>query len=48
MSDEEKVVEEIKVTPKKQPKVILSPKHYESRQRAHDMKVAKFLSGGKF
>ena len=26
----------------------LSPEHYESRQRAHELKVAKFLAGGEF
>ena len=26
----------------------LDPEHFASRQRAHDLKVANFLSGGKF
>ena len=39
--------EEPKPVPR-QPRVVLSPEHYASRQRAHDMKVAKFLAGGEF
>ena len=30
------------------PKVVLTPEQIASRQRAHEMKVAKFLAGGEF
>jgi len=48
--EENKVkIEELKETPKRVPKKPeLSPEHFESRQRAHDLKVAKFLAGGEF
>ena len=32
----------------KRPKVVLSPEQIASRQRAHEIKVAKFLAGGEF
>ena len=43
----EKVEEKPKVD-KKVKKVELSPEHFASRQRAHDIKVQKFLAGGEF
>ena len=48
---EEKVEDGVKATEAvkpKQPKVVLSPDHFASRQQAHDMKVAKFLSKALF
>lgn len=32
----------------KESKMKLSPDHFASRQRTHDIKVAKFLAGGEF
>ncbi len=49
--NEEKVEEKIEATPKptkSRKKVVISPERVASRQRAHDIKVAKFLAGGKF
>ena len=31
-----------------EPVVVLSPEQIASRQRAHEIKVAKFLAGGEF
>lgn len=46
---EEEIKIEKKIEVKKKPKgVEPSPEQLESRQRAHDIKVAKFLAGGKF
>ena len=45
-NNEEKVEEKPKVERKK--KVELSPEHFASRQRAHELKVQKFLAGGGF
>ncbi len=44
---DEKKEEEVVVKPEKSiKKVQLAPEQIESRQRAHDLKVQKFLSGG--
>lgn len=41
--------DEIKIEVKKKPKRVEStPEQIASRQLAHDIKVAKFLAGGKF
>ncbi len=45
---EEKVKVEEKVEVKTKKKVGLNPEQLASRQRAHDIKVAKFLAGGEF
>jgi len=37
-----------KSEPEVKPKVVLSSEQIASRQLAHDIKVAKFLAGGKF
>ena len=49
MSDDETREEQPKTKPDvKQAKVKLTPEQIASRQRAHDMKVAKMLAGGEF
>ena len=50
MDDKEKAEEAVEASaPKtKAPKVTHSPEQIASRQLAHDIKVAKFLSGGEF
>lgn len=40
--------EKSKVQPKAIKKVVVSPEQIAFRQRAHELKVAKFLAGGKF
>lgn len=52
MVDESKVEKVEKQEPKKESKAqkphVLTPEQIESRQRAHEAKVAKFLAGGEF
>ena len=50
MTDKKEVKEESEVpkTAVKVPKIVLTPEQIASRQRAHDIKVAKFLAGGEF
>ena len=49
MEEEIKVEEKVEVKVKvKVEKIISSPEQIASRQLAHDIKVAKFLAGGKF
>lgn len=45
---EEKTEDKTKELPKAAKKVVLSPEHFASRQRAHELKVAKFLAGGEY
>jgi len=45
--EDDKVEEKPKVD-KKVSKVELSPDHYASRQKAHNIKVQNFLAGGEF
>lgn len=47
MADKDEKVEEKAEVKTKQPKVTMSPEQIASRQLAHDIKVAKFLAGGK-
>ena len=49
METDEVKVEEPKEAPKKTPKLpVLTPEQIASRERAHEIKVAKFLAGGEF
>ena len=49
MAEDKEKTEELKDIPKRVPKKVeLSPDHFASRQRAHEMKVEKFLAGGEF
>ena len=43
----ETLLVEADVEVKVKPKVVTTPEQIESRQRAHDIKVEKFLAGGK-
>jgi len=46
--EDEKVVEKPKVEATKVKPPIMTEEQIESRKRAHEMKVRKFLAGGEF
>ena len=50
MTKKAEITEEVNevVKPKKPKRPAMSPERIASRQRAHDIKVIKFLAGGEF